>query len=279
MRYDNSMYQAIIKTLCYSAVFKYPLTLEELHRRLIGHKTSISNLKQTLKAVRLHQKQGLYFINPSHVDHRTIANDQANQKIKKVKKIIQFLKIIPSIEAVYVTGAVSVGNAAKEDDIDLMIITKTASLWTTRIVTNVLLDLLGVRRKPNSISFNNKVCLNLWLAADALTVPTSQRSLYTAYEVIQARPLFDRQDTHRQFMYQNRWITKYLPNVKIPPKTINSSSPINNPFEKLLYQLQKSHMKSKMTREKVSLNHAFFHPRNTSHQVLNKYEQLLKKYL
>ena len=112
-------------------------------------------------------------------------------------------------------------------------------------------------------------------------MPIAKRNLYTAYEVVQAKLLWDRHDTHRQFLWANRWLLKFLPNIIVPrpiSKIQNPTSKIQV-FERFAYFLQQAKMKSAITREKIGQNYAFFHPRDTKNLVEQKYRQLCQKYL
>lgn len=50
-------------------------------------------------------------------------------------------------------------------------------------------------------------------------------------------------------------------------------------LDALAFKLQYFYMKPKITRERVSRHYAFFHPRKTAEQVLEKYHQLTKTIL
>ena len=282
MGYDNPMKSAIIKTLCYSAVFDFPLTAVEIHARLIGQTATLRKVENGLKRSALASRHGLYFLGSSAVVSKRLRLVAANRhKLAFARRIGRLLKIIPSIQAVYVTGAVAVGNAGVDDDIDIMIITTPNSLWTTRLVVNSTLDLFGRRRRPQTLKLNDKVCLNLWLTTKNLAMPIAKRNLYTAYEIVQAKLLWDRHDTHRQFLWANRWLLKFLPNIIVPrpiSKIQNPTSKIQV-FERFAYFLQQAKMKSAITREKIGQNYAFFHPRDTKNLVEQKYRQLCQKYL
>ena len=276
------MLEAIIKTLCYSHIFDFPLKDTEIHQRLIGKRAILSQIKSTLdRQTKIKSKKGYYYVaNGKIVEDRVQRKEYSRQKIDRASKLTAFLRKIKTIEAVYVTGAVAVENANKQDDIDLLIITKPNRLWTTRFVVNLFLDLLGSRRKPLMPKANNKLCLNLWLTTDSLMVKKEHQNLYSAYEVIQAKALFDRGDIHNAFLYQNRWIKKILPNAKVPSKqTAKISRSKENKLERFLYALQKSYMQSKITREKIDSQSAFFHPRDTAGIVIQKYQKCIKKYV
>jgi len=63
------------------------------------------------------------------------------EKIERASRVIKYLKKIPSIQAIFLTGSVAVGNAKKEADIDLMIVTKPNTLWLTRLLVFIFLKL------------------------------------------------------------------------------------------------------------------------------------------
>jgi len=279
-------YQAIIKTLAYADIFDYPLTLEEIHRYLIGYNTSIQSLNKSVTLSNLKQYRGYYYLpgRKKIVSNRLKRARTSIEKIIYAKSLSSKLRVIPSIRAIYITGALAMNNSETDDDIDLMIITSPNTLWITRLMVNSVLDTFNLRRKPiypQPISFTNKICLNLWLDQSALTISKTNRNLYVAHEVAQALPIFDRLGVHQQFLYQNRWIKKYLPNFPNPKKPKITIKQFNNStislyLETLAYRFQIRIMSSKKTREKISPHSAFFHPRDTGSWVMREYKKRVK---
>lgn len=275
--------KAILKTTCYADIFDYPLSKKEIYRWAI-HSRPISQtiFNQALKHNQtILESRGYYHLpNRKKIINQRLQRLKASQpKLIKVKKISNLLKFIPSINLIAITGALAMDNSDEFDDIDLMIITKSNWLWLTRFLTYGLLDLFSLRRKPNQTNLKDKLCLNLFLDESALAIPVSQRNLYTAHEVVQIKPLFDRGDTYLKFLNINQWVTKFLPHSLKPKSLTTPNSPIKTkPFilETIAFKLQHWYMKPKLTREKVSLHSAFFHPRPTSKIILTQYYQRLK---
>ncbi|MDQ3009026.1 MAG: hypothetical protein M3Q81_05570, partial [bacterium] len=110
-----------------------------------------------------------------------------------------------------------------------------------------------------------------------------RQSLYTAYEVLQAKPVFDRCSISAQLTAQNHWITKYLPHQRLPKAkhkfTPPSTSAVFDFLDRVAYQLQYRYMKPHITREHVTREMAFFHPRNTQAEVDTSLQQIMKKVL
>ena len=113
---------------------------------------------------------------------------------------------------------------------------------------------------------NDRICDNLWLDTDHLHV--TPHDLYHAHEILQAKCLFDRGGIHHQFLTQNSWVKKYLPNaylslLKLPSPKLRRGIE-GEVFWKFLnsifFIIQYLYMKPKMTSEKVTLGSAFFHP-------------------
>ena len=75
--------------------------------------------------------------------------------------------------------------------------------------------LLPQLRQPHQrFLVSDKICLNLWLDETALSLPRNQRNLYTAHEVVQVKPILDRDYTYLKFIIANLWLKNYLPNWK-----------------------------------------------------------------
>lgn len=295
--------QSVINTLCYSDIFDYPLDGEEVYCYLISAKSyKQPQIKKSLQKL-LNQKKisGHHVINRvgeskfyytlPHREHtitsRISRENISHQKLKISKRVGKWLKKINSIEAVFLTGALAMNNATKYDDIDLMIITAPEKLWLTRLQTSLLLSILGIRRKPehNHIpqALSDKICTNLYLTSDNLSLSSSRQNLYTAHEVVQAKLLWQRSQVLETFYHNNQWVTSFLPHSplskfkNLPEKTTklkNNPNYFQKTIEKLAFLTQKKYMQSRQTLEVINHSSAFFHPRNTSQIVTRKYHNL-----
>jgi len=198
--------QAILKTLHYADIFDYPLKVEEIHRYLVKP-LKIDVLKEILSQM----GSGPYYCLPGRegiVELRKRRQAWSQPKLRKARKITSFLKFIPWIKLIGVTGALAVENSDEGDDIDLLVITTPKRLWLTRGLVVTFLLLTGQYRRPGKVK--DRICPNLMIGEDALEFPN--RDLFTAHEIAQMRPIFDRNDTYQKFLQANSWIKDFLPN-------------------------------------------------------------------
>ena len=263
--------KAVRQTRKYAAYFRSHLDDEGLHHWLISEKIVPKRLLARF---------------PQKLSKRQFLDIQIHQKISKLKiekakHIARFLSFYPTILLIAITGSLAVDNAREDDDLDLFIITSANTLWLTRLIVIPLIGIFFKRRLPKYQISNIKsqiadaVCLNLWLDDSALAVPKNKRSLYTAHEVLQAKPLFDRGGAYAKFIHANSWTSKYLANAHTAIShqfTANSNSKKNklllstancilSALNFVCYKIQYSYMKSKITRETITLHSAYFHPR------------------
>ena len=290
--------QAVLKTLGYADIFDYPLTLREIQKWLINEKLGKRSIGSELQQLRsresgtssepLIQRTKTYYHLKGRQETVTLRLKRqrfSQLKLKKAQKIANFLRFIPSIKLIAVTGALAMNNSDENDDIDLMIITKKNRLWLTRLI--VTLAIFSHLRRGHKIK--NKICLNLWLDETALAIPKSHQNLYTAHEVCQIKPLLNRDKIYQKFITANLWYKNYLPNAmpqasrsvleaQLRGRTLKGSR--NFSFLRILnsfsFKLQSWYMKKKITSEKVNRHVAFFHPRPTGNIILKAYQKRLK---
>lgn len=186
---------------------------------------------------------------------------------------------LPTVIAVFLTGSVAAGNAKKDADIDLMIITQPHTLWLTRLLIFSYLKLTRQLKSP--------ICPNIFLDINHLKI--ANQNLYIAHEVLQAQCLFDRGGVEPLWLKENSWTKKHLPNAyKFKIKNLEITCPERSrrenwklkiflPFELLAFVIQYFYMKPKMTNEKVGLGSAFFHPRDLSSEILAKFNAKIKE--
>jgi hypothetical protein len=297
-----SIPQAIISSLCYADVFSYPLTFDELFKFLIAPKSipkSVLNKELALvirsgkigsrEVVLANHKKPtkLYFLS----GHSKIVNLRINRqkisakKAKIAQRVGEWLKIIPTIDAIFVTGALAMNNCRYDDDIDFMIITKKNSLWITRIIITIILTFTGFKRpfKANRHKANNKICTNLYLDNSELGLSAMSQNLYTAHEVVQAKPLWTRRETAERFLTTNSWVRNFLPHTPLVNRKLTTTPMVANilvaTINQLSFQLQRIYMHSKITSERVTLHTAFFHPRKTAIIIDHAFQARLTSFL
>ena len=287
----DSRERAILKTLLYSNLFGYPLTEEELYNFLITEKIEKKKFSQILINGKFpfSSERGFYFLGGNK---QLIKNRQARElisqiKLKKAKKIIKKLSLIPTIKLIGISGTLAMKNCEKDDDIDIFIIAAKKLAWTTRFLTALALIIMGVYRNKNSKRYQDKICLNLVLDEDRMFF--ENQDLFTAHEIVQFLPIFERDGTYQKFISANSWIKKFLPNWQIKYKAVfwEQQSYLDRLIasicrcvllEKILRTLQLFYMKKDITKERLEDGFIGLHPFDYKKYILQKYDTELSKF-
>lgn len=299
------MQSSILHTLSYSSVFQYPLTQEELLTRLIvpdqvDEKAFIRTLQKTPHIKQIEK----YWLLEGHDSDVKIRKQRAvfsESKQPEILRLLSILKKIPSISSVYITGSLAMNNVSSEsDDIDLLIVTKPNMMWISRLVVVLWTTLIGKYRLHAS-SGEWGWCFNLWLDQNHLEIPKNDRSVYLAYEVVQAKMILG---TENELLTKNEWVNEYINYSSKSEKrkdyeTRTKREEISSQFslwknatlrlcrrslkrvihliDVLAFFIQKIYMQPRMTREKVGRGFAFFHPRATEQIILKRWREELEK--
>lgn len=290
---------AVMATLAYHDIFSYPLTIEEVSTFLIEKHSTQKNVEKQLKSLIIENKIGeykrLYYLikRKNTVSSRLARTKHSSEKLRKAKAYSKILKLNPFIQMAGISGALAMENSHKQDDIDLVIITKANLLWTTRLLSNLLL--FPVKRKPGTNISNNRACLNLFLDESDLKI--KDENIYQAHEICQLKPLWQRDNSYHRLIKANNWVKKYLPNwapnveglVLSEVEGLKSYAGKNKNHKALVFSrlalvieifakiLQLNYMKNKITIEKIEDTQLFFHPKNTQNWVLEEYQKKLRK--
>lgn len=275
--------KAVLATLAYHDIFQYPLKEEEILNYLIGKKASNNEVRKAinnlLKKKKISESKNYYFLKAREatINIRIKRTKFSRRKLKNANFYTNILKFIPTVKSVCLTGALSMENSEKNDDIDLLIICQKKTLWTTRFLANIML--FPYKRKPNSLNNSNKACLNIFL--DESNLKIKAQNLYTAHEICQLKVLWAKNNVYQRFLNSNLWIKKYLPNWRadILSKSAKSRgvfertliTTLISKLEKILKVFQLKYMQSKITTEKIGDRQLFFHPRNTQEIILKEY--------
>jgi len=291
--FQNNLKQSVIKTLSYSMVFNYPLTLSEIYRYLIGKslvnlpllRDSLDRLVET-KALKL--TLGYYYLPgfEGSVAQRERRKVVAGLKFPVLERFVSLARYIPTIKMIGLSGGLAMENAHKEDDIDLFVVTSAGTTWLTRLLCVFLAESLRIRRRPSDSGkqVENKICLNMFVDEAHMEIPKEERDLFCAHEVIQLKPLYDKECVYEKFLLENSWVSKYLPNavsslnIKVAPFASSSERPSMVRFaERVAYIIQRAYMKMHVTHEVLKDGYLRFHPSDARRFVLRRYEQILQR--
>jgi len=270
-----------IMSIIYHDIFDYPLSFGELIKwRAKG------GLKSKALTPTIIRRKGQFLIDgkDSSLIKKVMKKRVSVRKLKLAKAVAITLSRIPTIEMVGVTGALAMQSADEVSDIDLMIITSKDALWSTRLLTYFMLAIfrVGVRR-PGKSNNKDKICLNIWLDESQLKWKKGDRNYYTAHEIAQVVPVFDR-GVYSKFISENSWVSDYWPNalrinnLHSKPRKLSKSKThsIIRFIEPLARKIQLIYMKKKITREVVENKRALFHPFDWGEVVSTRFNTYLK---
>lgn len=214
--------EAILKTLAYSDIFDYPLTLDELHKYLVtsATKEEIKNCIENTNQIGFTEN---YFYLMGRDEIVRTRKQRELKSIKTFKRAMFYGKVIgkfPFVKMVALTGSLAMLNLSNEIDMDFMLITKPKRLWLARalaVTFGRLIRLLG-----------DRICINLLISENALH--WKNHDLYSAREICQMIPLSGF-EVYYDFRVANSWTQEILPNVLLNENTSNPVSLLQQLFE------------------------------------------------
>lgn len=269
-------------TVAYADVFDYPLTGTEVSLWRIGQ---ISGKQSPTKQRLL--KAGPFFTLPGRrqiIAIRSAREKTAERKWDFIRFVAAKFARIPTVQLVGVTGGLAMNNAREEDDIDLFFITSPGTLWITRLLVTLYTEFMGYRRHLRDTSVQNKVCLNMFMASDSLALSVNDQDLFSAHEVLQMVPLWERDNTYRTFLQANGWARSYLPNAwkarqrtAVPNMYGSFWKTILLPLEPAMRALQLWYMHGHRTTEVITDGALRFHPKDARVWVKERYAARLKR--
>lgn len=284
----KALEKAILKTIVYGDIFNFPLTFVEIYKYLIYSKSVDRQLlKQSLDTLIKNKhiaKRGHYFYLKGReeiMNQRQKKQKESEKKMELLKPIISYLSIIPTICFIGISGNLAMHSADEMDDIDLFIISSERKIWSTRFAVLCLLNVIGKNRRRNETHAKNKICVNMFMDEQMLSLPQNKQDLYSAHEVAQIIPVLDRNNTYQKFLSVNKWVIQFLPNSLTIEKMKNEEQKKKHFFnflELFAEKIQYSYMKKHITRETISKSLLAFHPIDYRTKILREFSVRLKKY-
>jgi predicted nucleotidyltransferase len=228
----------ILATIIYYNGLEYPLTAFEVWKYLIRtdyYANDDKVIQTTLAGIikQLHGKglkayienqSGFYFFKgQNYLVKKRIENNKISAgKINKLVRIAKWLRLIPFVKMIGVTGALAMKNAKPKSDLDILIVFEYGKIWTGRTLVTLFLHAIGKRRHGTKIV--DRVCLNFFVTDNSLEIIT--KDLFSASEYMFLFPLYGL-PIYERFQIKNQWIRtmkpSYAPSELPPLKTFSDS--------------------------------------------------------
>ncbi len=253
--------KAIKKTIAYAEKFNCSLSVEEIKERFISDK--VYNDEELDKVIETLRSD---FVRTTSLNRETYAKEKV-QKAKQLAKLIE--NNFKDVLFLGITGSVAAGYPKKNDDIDLLIVTKKNKLWLTRLKLRIFINLNKIpHRKFGEKEKSNEFCFNLWLDTSSLRLNKEKQNLKNAIDLILLKSLINKENTYQKFIKENYWAKKYVATgyskIDIRSSIVDRRKTNNNfIFDKvinwLIFWPQYWYMKKRIKNEKIGLHEAFFH--------------------
>lgn len=219
MNGNRNLEKYILQTIIYYDILNFPLTSFELWKYLIaGEGCTLGEIIEALESEELKGKveefRGFYFLkNRKDLVARRIQNDKnSGVKFEIAEKAARWLRFVPFVRMIAVTGTLAMKNCEKNSDVDFFVVLERGRIFTGRLLATAMVHFLGRRRYGNRIK--NRICLNYFVATDGLEI--QRKDLFAANEYSFVYPIFG-WDVFQEFCKANfEWIRKFKPNREIP---------------------------------------------------------------
>jgi hypothetical protein len=294
----NNLQKAVLRTLAYYDVFRFPLKEDELiaFGGFDGHKEDLQRELRVLKQNGIiGELRGYYFLadfSPAHIEAREVNEIRAAAAAQKVKRYSNLIARFPFVDCVCISGSYSKGVLDRYGDVDYFIIAHPGRLWIAR-------TMLVLFKKTFLFNSRRYFCINYLIDSQTLEIP--DKNIFTATEVLTLLPMAGG-EIYKQFAAQNQWAKSFLPNrnfsntdcikpvvrkgifVKFLQYVLNGKigdwldnfcfTITQNRWEKKFPQLSSDEFELNLRSRKNVSKH---HPRGFQFRVLSSYQQKLSQ--
>jgi len=227
---SDQLKKKILQTIIFYDILNYPLTSFELWKYLtvsanseqgsvINKRVTRVTLGEIIEALdsdefkkNIEEYRGFYFLKGRKklVEQRIQNEKNSIAKFKIAGKVVGWLRFVPFVRMIAVTGTLAMKNPIKDSDIDFFVVLEKGRIWTGRLLVTLAVHLLGKRRHGDKIK--NRICLNYFITTGSLEI--KRQDPFAANEYSFIYPIFGF-NTYQRFGEANiGWIKKYKPNFE-----------------------------------------------------------------
>jgi predicted nucleotidyltransferase len=204
----------VLATLRYFDVQDHPLTLLEVWKYLLVGQVSSASVDEILSTLErdlsssIETSNGFYFLTgrSALVAQRLRNNFYAAARLRRARRYLSYVRHVPFISAVALTGSEAITNSKLGSDIDLLVITDANRMWLGRLAITTYFQLTGLRRHGSKVA--DRFCLNHYVAGARRL--GSDHNVYTAVEYASLIPYFGADKIYDFQQRNSDWISTYL---------------------------------------------------------------------
>lgn len=198
---------------------------------------ALSEIVSALHASGAQCKNGYWFLpgREAIVATRQRRHRMSEAKFRRARRAARLMSMLPSVRMVAVCNSLALANADRESDIDLFVVARPGTLWSTRLLLVGALALLGMR--PGSRSHADKICMSFFVSEDALDLqPFMHRpdDTYLRYWIASLVPLHDAGGIMPRFLAANDWVAERVPGATSPRRAVSVTRVWSLPVDALL---------------------------------------------
>jgi hypothetical protein len=214
--------RAILRTVVYAGLFQFPLSLDELERRLMDASLDARAIRSRLRAPFLRDRLGVTegLVHPrgreAWVELRRQRGARAEALILRHRRALALLARCPFVRLAALSGGCAHGNATDED-VDVFLVVKRSRAWCVFGAVMLMAKVFGLRRT---------LCVNYVVDEAAQSLP--EHDLFTASEIVSLRPLAGAEGYER-FLAANAWVFDLFPNFARYPRETGGVGPAGAP--------------------------------------------------
>ena len=207
---EATLCDAILRVLLYYDLFDYPLTTKEISLFLETAQFGLEEIEEALRFLAedniVRSAQGYWFLGDqtSQIVRKRLRMEEEGERMWNIaRRFARFMRMVPFVRAVFISGQLSRYIADQKSDIDYFIVTAPGRLWIVRTIFVLF------RR---TVLLNNRkfFCTNYYVTTDNLEI--RERNPYVACETASLKPLWNSSLFEKFARANHEWINLFYPN-------------------------------------------------------------------
>lgn len=219
--------RSVLKTILWFSMFSQPLTVFEIWKWLmqpiraydLSEVQSILGKSDWLRE-KLQESKGFWVLKSqasieSLIQHRQTRFLDAERKYKRLRRVARLFRLVPGVRAVAAVNSLAWWGTDEHSDIDLYVVTKPGTIWSSRFWLVLPFALLGARPHQEQKA-RDPFCFSFFSTHEALQMEglCFPRDYYLAFWVKSLVPVFDRDGSLAELHRENRWASHFLPHAR-----------------------------------------------------------------